>query len=158
MLPDSSESTVLPTNVMISACSPRPIMPSSITPAISWPKRTQRVQWMQRVISSVEISGPRFLWNTTRFFFVVARADAAVADREVLQLALAALVADRAVERMVDQQELHHALLRLDRLLASASTTFMPSVTGVAQAGSGLGAFSTCTRHMRQLAAIDSFL
>jgi hypothetical protein len=35
--------------------------------------------------------------------------------------------------------------------------TFMPSVTGVAQAGSGLGAFSTSTRHMRQLAAIDSF-
>ncbi len=36
--------------------------------------------------------------------------------------------------------------------------TFMPLVTGVAQAGSGLGAFSTCTRHMRQLAAMDSFL
>ena len=36
--------------------------------------------------------------------------------------------------------------------------TFMPSVTGVAQAGNGLGAFSTSTRHMRQLAAIDSFL
>ena len=36
--------------------------------------------------------------------------------------------------------------------------TFMPSVTGVAQAGSGLGAFSTCTRHMRQLAAMESFL
>jgi len=35
--------------------------------------------------------------------------------------------------------------------------TFMPSVTGVAQAGSGLGAFSTCTRHIRQLAAIESF-
>ena len=34
--------------------------------------------------------------------------------------------------------------------------TFMPSVTGVAHAGSGLGAFSTSTRHMRQLAAIDS--
>jgi len=34
--------------------------------------------------------------------------------------------------------------------------TFMPSVTGVAQAGSGLGAFSTSTRHMRQLAAIES--
>ena len=31
--------------------------------------------------------------------------------------------------------------------------TFMPSVTGVAQAGSGFGAFSTSTRHMRQLAA-----
>jgi hypothetical protein len=43
-LPESSESTVLPTKVMISACSPRPIMPSSMMPAISWPKRTQRVQ------------------------------------------------------------------------------------------------------------------
>ena len=36
--------------------------------------------------------------------------------------------------------------------------TFMPSVTGVAQAGMGFGAFSTSTRHMRQLAAIESFL
>ncbi len=36
--------------------------------------------------------------------------------------------------------------------------TFMPSVTGVAQAGIGLGAFSTSTRHMRQFAAIDNFL
>ena len=36
--------------------------------------------------------------------------------------------------------------------------TFMPSVAGVAQAGSGLGAFSTSTRHMRQLAAMESFL
>ena len=36
--------------------------------------------------------------------------------------------------------------------------TFMPSVTGVAHAGSGLGAFSTSTRHIRQLAAMLSFL
>ncbi len=63
MLPDSSESTVRPTNATISECSPRPIMPSSITPAISWPKRTQRVHWMQRVISSADTSGPRFLWK-----------------------------------------------------------------------------------------------
>jgi hypothetical protein len=34
----------------------------------------------------------------------------------------------------------------------------MPGVTGVAQAGKGLGAFSTSTKHMRQLAAIDNFL
>ena len=53
--------------VVISACSPRWIMPSSITPATSWPKRTQRVQWMQRVISSMPISGPTSLWKTTRF-------------------------------------------------------------------------------------------
>src|SRR4029079_3092215 len=37
----------------------------------------------------------------------------AVAHRLVLQVALAALVADRAVQRMVDQQELHHAFARL---------------------------------------------
>jgi hypothetical protein len=47
----------------------------------------------------------------------IARRRAAVADGEILQLAFAALIADGAVERMVDQQELHHALLRLDRLL-----------------------------------------
>ena len=67
MLPDSSESTPRPTKLMISECSPRPAMPSSIWPAISCPKRTQRVQWMQRVISSAEISGPMDLWKTTRF-------------------------------------------------------------------------------------------
>ena len=39
---------------------------------------------------------------------------------------------------------------------AECVNTFMPSATGVAQAGSGLGAFSTCTRHMRQLAAMAS--
>jgi len=36
--------------------------------------------------------------------------------------------------------------------------TIMPGDTGVAQAGIGFGAFSTSTRHMRQFAAIDSFL
>jgi hypothetical protein len=36
--------------------------------------------------------------------------------------------------------------------------TIMPLVTGVAQAGIGLGIFSMSTRHMRQLAAIVSFL
>ena len=33
---------------------------------------------------------------------------------------------------------------------------FMPSAMGVAQAGNGFGAFSTSTRHMRQLAAMGS--
>src|SRR5262249_47539265 len=37
----------------------------------------------------------------------------AIAHRLVLQVAFAALVADRAVERMVDQQELHHPFARL---------------------------------------------
>ncbi len=35
ILPDNSESTVLPTNASISECSPRPAMPSSMIPAIS---------------------------------------------------------------------------------------------------------------------------
>ena len=39
---------------------------------------------------------------------------------------------------------------------AEAVRTFIPSITGVAHAGRGLGAFSTSTRHMRQFAAMDS--
>ncbi len=44
------------------------------------------------------------------------------------------------------------AIARADRV-----KTFMPSTTGVAQAGIGFGAFSTSTRHIRQFAATDSF-
>ena len=40
---------------------------------------------------------------------------------------------------------------------AEVVRTTMPSLTGVAQAGNAFGAFSTSTRHMRQLAAIDNF-
>ena len=40
----------------------------------------------------------------------------AVTHRQVLQLALAALIADRTVQRVVDQQELHGAFLRGQRL------------------------------------------
>ncbi|OIQ84063.1 hypothetical protein GALL_341100 [mine drainage metagenome] len=50
-------------------------------------------------------------------FFLVARGRRTVAHGQILQLAFAALVADRAVERMVDQQQLHHTLLRLARTL-----------------------------------------
>src|SRR3954464_15676312 len=45
--------------------------------------------------------------------FLVARVTVAVADGEVLQLAFAALVADWTVERVVDEQELHHPVLCL---------------------------------------------
>ncbi len=41
----------------------------------------------------------------------------AVIDRELLQAALAGLVADRAVERVVDQQELHHPFAGVDDFL-----------------------------------------
>ena len=82
---------------------------------MSWPKRTQRVQWMQRVMS-VDTSGPRFLSLTDALALDEARDVAAEADRQVLQLALPALIADRAVERMVDEQEFHDGALRADRL------------------------------------------
>jgi hypothetical protein len=67
MLPESSESTALPTNETISAFSPRPARPSSMMPATSWPNRTQRVHWMQRLISSAATSGPSSFLSTTRF-------------------------------------------------------------------------------------------
>ena len=50
-------------------------------------------------------------------FFSVARVGRTVAHRQVLQLAFAALVANRAVQRVVDKQKLHHRLLRLDSLV-----------------------------------------
>ena len=47
------------------------------------------------------------------FFFNVAAGGFAVAHRQVLQLAFAALVAHRAIQRVVDEQKLHHARLGL---------------------------------------------
>ena len=41
--------------------------------------------------------------------FVITRMVAAVADRLVLQIAFAALIADRAIQRVVDEQEFHDA-------------------------------------------------
>ena len=50
--------------------------------------------------------------------FVETRRVAAEAHGEILQLALAALVADRAVERMIDEQEFHGRFLRANGLRA----------------------------------------
>ena len=44
------------------------------------------------------------------------RDGAAIAEREILQFALTALIADWAIERMVDQQKFHRRLLSRDRL------------------------------------------
>ncbi|OIQ74571.1 hypothetical protein GALL_437740 [mine drainage metagenome] len=59
----------------------------------------------------------RVLVEDNPLFFGIARGRSAVANGQILQLAFAALVADRAVERMVDEQKLHHAFLRLERPL-----------------------------------------
>ena len=58
----------------------------------------QRVQWMQRVMW-VEIKGPRSLSVTGRLFSAKREWSGPVEQGQVLQVALAALVADRAIER-----------------------------------------------------------
>ena len=92
--------------------SPRPMAPSSSTPATSVMKRTQRVQWMQRFIA-VLIERAEILLFDRALVLGVARAAGAIGHGLVLQVALAALVADGAVERVIDEQELHHAFARL---------------------------------------------
>ncbi len=47
------------------------------------------------------------------FLFAEARNTATVFQRRVLQFAFAALVTDRTIQRVVDEQELHHRALRL---------------------------------------------
>jgi hypothetical protein len=69
-----------------------------------------------------------------------------------LQVALAALVADRTIKRVIDQQELDHAFTTIGDCVC----TTMFSATGIAQDATGLGVFSISTRHIRQLPAIDS--
>ena len=86
----------------------------------------------------------------------VAGAGPAFLEHVVLQLALAGLVADRAVERVVDEQQLEHALARLLGALGLLTCTTCPSATVVTQAGISLGAFSTSTRHMRHTAGDGS--
>ena len=129
------------------------VAPSSATPATSSRKRMQRVQWMQRFML-VLTSGPRSLSFTARLFSLIAAAVEAIGHRLVLQVALAALIADRAIERMIDQQELHHALARLLRLGAVGVDHHAVGRAAWRSDAIGFGAFSCSTRHMRQLPAI----
>ena len=69
---------------------------------------------------AVDAAGHERLHDRTHIFFadralviVVAVVAPAIGHRLVLQIAFAALVADRAIERMVYQQELHHPFARL---------------------------------------------
>ena len=52
------------------------------------------------------------------FFFFVARRCFTVTDGQILQLTFTTLIADRAIQRMIDQQKLHDFFLGLDRLVA----------------------------------------
>jgi hypothetical protein len=64
----------------------------------------------------------------------------------VLQGALAALVADRAVQRVVDEQQLHDAVLRLVRLGGGALRAHVHA------GGGGQGAGRLGLRHLREVA------
>ena len=91
----------------------------------SFMNRTQRVQRMQRLRLSISV-GPKSTSaltpspsNTRRgkLHPALVRAEAV---GEILERTLAALVAHRAVERVIDQQELEHAGARVDDVRASA--------------------------------------
>ena len=87
--------------------------------------------------------------------FFIARAVKAIAHGLVLKVAFAALVADRTVQRVVDQQEFHHAFARLLHAVG-VGADHHALAAGIAQDATGFGARSISTRHMRQLPAIDS--
>ena len=59
---------------------------------------------------------PDILIHDDALVLLETRHVAAVTHRQVLQLAFAALIADRAVQWMIDEQKLHHALLCIHRL------------------------------------------
>ena len=69
---------------------------------------------------ALDAAGHRGLDDRTHIFVVdralvllETREAAAIGHRLVLEIAFAALVADRAIERVVDEQELHHPFARL---------------------------------------------
>ena len=56
---------------------------------------------------------PHFFGLNGAFFFNIATGGFAIAHRQILQLALAAFVAHGAIQRVIDEQKLHHARLGL---------------------------------------------
>ncbi len=81
-------------------------------PATSVVKRTQRVQWMHAVHDRLDERTDILVFDGA-LVFLIARGVDAEGHRLVLQVAFAALVADRAIERVVDQQEFHYAFAGL---------------------------------------------
>ena len=58
---------------------------------------------------------PHVFGSKHALFFFVARAVLTITHGQILQQAFTALVANRAIQRVVDEQKLHHPFLRLDR-------------------------------------------
>ena len=58
---------------------------------------------------------PNVLLEYDSLCLVVTRLIPTVTDGQILQLTLTTLIANRAIEGMIDQQELHHAFLCCNR-------------------------------------------
>ena len=63
----------------------------------------------------------------------------AVFEAVILEAALAGLIADRAVERVINQQEFHDHLLMFDWTFPLSVTITVPSLAGVWQPGTIFG-------------------
>ena len=85
-----------------------------------------------------------------------ARVGDAVLEGVVLQAALAGLVADRAVERVVDEEELHHPLLRLVDLghVGAHHHAVLHHLGGAGRSAASASP-SILTRHMRHWPTTD---
>ena len=137
-------------------------------PLISRVNRTHRVHMMQRSVNSVIVLDEcRGLFGGVFFSSTIRALGPAVLVAVVLQLALAGLVAHRAVERVVEEQPFERVGLRLLRALAglarpscssgrragrasdgsrlsySPVTMTVPSFTGVWQPGKTFGCIVT---------------
>ena len=99
------------------------------SPATSSANRVQRLHWMQRSRSSSTSSEMGMGFSKWRFSSTNRALARAVGQGLVLQGALAPLVAHRAVERVVDQQELEDAVLGLLDLVGVGDHLRYPSVT-----------------------------
>mmetsp|Transcript_1307 Transcript_1307/g.3423 ORF Transcript_1307/g.3423 Transcript_1307/m.3423 type:complete len:275 (-) Transcript_1307:373-1197(-) len=152
-LPESSESSIFSTYVPISIALPRPTVPSESTPATSVAKRTQRVQWMHRVIT-VLMSGPRFLSSTPRRTSVVRpRSAPKYMDWSCRSHSPPWSQIGQSSGWLVRRNSMTPS--RAFLTMGESVNTFMPGAAGMAQAATGLGAFSISTRHMRQLPATE---
>ena len=153
MLPDSSELSARSTQVLISMCSPRLTAPSSSTPG----DLAEEADAARAVDAAGHVGRdqrPQILVGDRPLVLREARMVGPVEQGQVLQVALAALVADRAVERMVDQQELEHALARLVHRRRVGLDHHALGHRHARRTPAAWAIFSISTRHIRQLPAM----
>ena len=160
MLPDNSESTVLPTKVGDFGVFAR-IQHAEFHHAGNLLTESEHnaCSGCSGPFRSSRSADQRPLARQRAFLLRNGKREGAIADGQVLQLTFATLIANRAIERVVNQQKFHHAFCALTAL-SLFERTIMPLVTGVAHAGRGFGAFSlrpdTCGNWPQWTVSCDS--